>query len=133
MASASDQTLVVCVKQVKQEVVDEWDESMPLPGDIIDGFSEQQDADDDDDSFLPVKTSSEFSSQLGKINPRVESIWVKVRRGDNSLLKLHTRVVQQKSSILGRKYATIQAATDHRHIADLGDLTLKQCTELQGK
>ncbi|KAJ1390960.1 Peptidase M20 [Sesbania bispinosa] len=47
--AAPDQTLV-CVKQVKQEVVDE---SMPLPGDIIEGFSEH---DADDDSFLLVKT-----------------------------------------------------------------------------
>ncbi|KAJ1423402.1 hypothetical protein SESBI_12333 [Sesbania bispinosa] len=125
--AASDQTLV-CVKQVKQEVVDEWDESMPLPGDIIEGFSEH---DADDDSFLLVKTSSELSTQLGKINSRVEFIWIKVKRGD-SILKLQTRIAQQKGkgTILHRKY-TIQAATDHRHVADLGDLTLKQCTELQ--
>lgn len=124
--ATSDQTLV-CVKQVKQEVADEWDESMPLPGDIIEGFSER---DADDDSFLPVKASSEFSSQLGKINPRGELIWIQVRRGD-SLMKLQVRIVQQKGSILQRKY-TIQAATDHRHVADLGDLTLERCNELQG-
>ncbi|TKY74871.1 NLP6 protein [Spatholobus suberectus] len=62
--ATSDQTRV-CVKQVRQEVADEWDESMPLPGDIIEGFSEHG----ADDSFLPVKASSELSSQLGKINP----------------------------------------------------------------
>ncbi|KAH1244623.1 hypothetical protein GmHk_06G015198 [Glycine max] len=112
--ATSDQTLV-CVKQVKQEVADEWDESMPLPGDIIEGFSER---DADDDSFLPVKASSEFSSQLGKINPRGELIWIQVRRGD-SLMKLQVRIVQQKGSIL------------QRHVADLGDLTSEQCNELQ--
>lgn len=127
--AASDQTLV-CVKQVKQEVADEWDESMPLPGDIIEGFSEH-DVDDADESFVSVKTNSEFSSQLGKINQRVESIWIQVRRGDG-LLKLQTCIVQQKVSVLRRKY-TIQATTDHRHIADLADLTLKQCIELQGR
>ncbi|KAG5147571.1 hypothetical protein JHK82_014452 [Glycine max] len=97
--ATSDQTLV-CVKQVKQEVADEWDESMPLPGDIIEGFSER---DADDDSFLPVKASSEFSSQLGKINPRGELIWIQVRRGD-SLMKLQVRIVQQKGSILQSEY-----------------------------
>lgn len=126
--SASDQTLV-CVKQVKQEVTDEWNESMPLPGDIIEGFSTEN-IDVADESFLPPKTSSEFSSQLGKINNCVESIWIKVRRGD-SLLKLQTCIVQQKVSVLRRKY-TVQAITDRRHIADLADLTLKQCIELQG-
>ncbi|CAJ2643786.1 unnamed protein product [Trifolium pratense] len=125
--ASSDQTLV-CVKQVKQEVTNEWDETMPLPGDIIEGFS-IHDVDDVDESFLPVKTSSEFSSQLGKINPSVDSIWIKVRRGD-SLLKLKTCVVQQKGYVLRRKY-TVQATTDHRHIVDLADLTLKQCIELQ--
>lgn len=130
MAAASDHLQKnVCVKQVKQEVFDEWGESMPLPGDIIEGFSERDDA-DAGDSFSPVKTSSEFSSQLGKINPKVEFIWIKVRRGDTSLI-LQTRIVQEKGSLLKRKY-TIQAATDHRHVADLEDLTLKQCTELQG-
>jgi hypothetical protein len=126
--ASSNQTLV-CVKQVKQEVTNEWDDSMPLPGDIIEGFS-VHDVDDVDESFLPVKTCSEFSSQLGKINPSVDSIWIKVRRGD-SLLKLQTCVVQQKGYVLRRKY-TIQATTDPRHIVDLADLTLNQCIELQG-
>ncbi|CAI8599438.1 unnamed protein product [Vicia faba] len=125
--AASDQTLV-CVKQVKHDITDEWDESMPLPGDIIEGFSTEN-IDVADESFLPAKTSSEFSSQLGKINNCVESIWIKIRRGE-SLLKLQTCIVQQKVSILRKKY-TIQAITDHRHIADLADLTLNQCIELQ--
>ncbi|XP_029125408.1 uncharacterized protein LOC114915209 [Cajanus cajan] len=123
--ATSDHQALVCVRQVKQEVAEEWDESMPLPGDIIEGFSEHG----ADDSFLPVKATSELSSQLGKINQRVEFIWIKVRRGD-TLVKLQARVVQQRGSILQRKY-TIQAATDNRHVAELGDLTLDQCNELQ--
>ncbi|KAI9118621.1 hypothetical protein K1719_010953 [Acacia pycnantha] len=118
-----DQKLV-CVKQVKQEEAYEWEESMPLPGDIIEGVAEEE----DDDSFMPVKAKSEFSSHLGKINPQNESIWLKVRRG-YSTLKLQARILQQKRSII-QKY-TIRAATDPRHIAELDDLTLEQCTELQ--
>ncbi|KAI4316484.1 hypothetical protein L6164_024462 [Bauhinia variegata] len=125
MGSDKNKTLV-CVKQVKQEVVDEWDESMPLPGDIVEGFLE----DDGDESFVPVKTMSEFRSKLGKVNPQVEFIRLKVRRGD-SILKLQARIAQKKGSLLPRKYATIQAATDERHVADLGDLTLEHCTDLQ--
>lgn len=117
----------VCVKQVKQEGADEWDESMPLPGDIIQGFAE----DKSDDSFMPVKSKSELSSQLGKINSQNNSILLTVIRG-YSTLKLQARIVQQKSSLIQKKY-TIQAATDPRHIAELDDLTLEQCSELQGK
>ncbi|KAK7351299.1 hypothetical protein VNO77_10635 [Canavalia gladiata] len=86
---SSDETFV-CVKRVKQEGTDEWDECMPLPGDIIEGICEQS----VDDSCLAVKTSSEFSSQLGKISPQVEFIWIKVRRGD-SLVKLQVRIATQ--------------------------------------
>ncbi|XP_044472204.1 uncharacterized protein LOC123200887 [Mangifera indica] len=116
------QTLV-CVKQVKQEKSEEWDESMPLPGDIIEGF------DDNDESFVPVKAKSELSAQLGKISHLVDVILVKVRRGDN-ILKLPVRVVLDRNSILQKRY-TITAELDERHVAVLGDLTLEQCTELQ--
>lgn len=118
------QTLV-CVKQVKQEKSEDWDESMPLPGDIIEGF------DDVDELFFPVKAKSELSTQLGKISHLVDVILVKVRRGDN-ILKLPVRVVLDRNSILQKRY-TITAELDERHVAVLGDLTLEQCTELQGR
>lgn len=117
---------VICVKEVKQEAKEEWEETMPLAGDIIEGFAE----DDADECFLPVKAESEFRSVLGKISGQyVEAIWVKNRRGD-STHKLRLRVVLEKTSMLKKKY-TIRAAKDDGHVALLGDLTLEQCTELK--
>lgn len=127
---ASAQTLV-CVKQVKQEEPEEWDESMPLPGDIIEGFYNSESSDTiADEFFVHTKAKSELTSQLAKFS-HVEVIWVKVRRGE-STLKLQTRVVAERISMLQRRY-TIRAATDDRHVAILGDLTSDQCSELQGR
>ena len=121
----SPQTTRVCVKQVKQEAPEEWDEGMPLPGDVIEGFAK----DDSDEFFVPAKAKSELSSQLGKIKQQ-ELIWVKVRRGDRAM-KLRARIVQEKFLVLHTKF-TIRAAEDDRHVSVLGDLTAEQCTELQG-
>ncbi|XP_040996065.1 uncharacterized protein LOC121242239 [Juglans microcarpa x Juglans regia] len=117
---------LVCVKQVMQEAPEDWDPSLPLPGDIIEGFAK----DDADDMFVPVKAKSDLSSQLGKLNnQQVEVIWVKVRRGDRAM-KLQARIVQEKFSMALHKRYTIRAVGDDRHVAVLGDLTLDQCTEL---
>ncbi|KAL6129168.1 hypothetical protein ACLB2K_072521 [Fragaria x ananassa] len=126
---AAVQTLV-CVKQVKQDVAEEWDETMPLPGDIIEGFYNCESDIHADEFFVPTKAKSELSSQLAKINSQhIEVIWVKVRRGD-ATLKLRACVVVERPSMLQRKYS-IRAATDDRHVAVIGDLTSDECTELQ--
>lgn len=117
---------VVGVKRVKQEAHEDWDESMPLPGDIIEGIAEE----DADESFVPAKERSEISSHLAKINHHAETVWLKVRRGENTL-KIRARVALEKSSLLHKRF-TIKAAYDDRHVAVLEDLTLDQCTELQG-
>ncbi|KAF9607542.1 hypothetical protein IFM89_036904 [Coptis chinensis] len=105
------QTLV-CVKHVKQDVPEECDETMPLPGDIIEGVSE----DVGEELFMPTKVRSELSSQLGKLNRQVDSVWVKVRRGD-STLKLQAIVVQERGSKLQRRY-TIRAVDDDSRMGE---------------
>ncbi|KAL3744528.1 hypothetical protein ACJRO7_013746 [Eucalyptus globulus] len=103
--TGSAQTTVLCVKRVKQEVPEDWDESMPLHGDIIEGFVEE-----DMDEF------------------QAETLWVKVRRG-NCVIKLQAHIVPLKGSTLQRKF-TIQAAW-MIDVVVLGDLNLEQCTEWQ--
>ncbi|KAF2287068.1 hypothetical protein GH714_037323 [Hevea brasiliensis] len=49
-------TTLVCVKRVKQEAPEEWNESMPLPGDIIEGFAED-DADKRGDNTLKFRVN----------------------------------------------------------------------------
>lgn len=121
----SAHTMVLCVKRVNQEVQEDWDESMPLPGDIIEGFAE-----DDTDVFVPTKARSEFNSQLSKISQQAETLLVKVRRSDR-VIKLRAHIMPLKCTMLQRRF-TIQAATDDRHVVVLGDLNLEQCTDLQG-
>lgn len=123
----SAQTLV-CVKQVKQIVAEEWDESMPLPGDIVEGIAEDV---GDDRMFIPAKVRSELSSQLGKISRQAEAIWVKIRRGDNAL-KLRVFIVPDRTLKLQKRF-TFRAAASDRHVVVLADLTFEECSELQGK
>ncbi|KAI4377520.1 hypothetical protein MLD38_015129 [Melastoma candidum] len=124
--SSSNTHRVVCVRRVKQEAAEDWNESMPLPGDIIEGYAE-----DDRYEFIPTKCRSDFSMQLGKVGRQVDGLWVKVRRGNN-VLKIRVGIVPIKGSLMHRKF-TIRAASDDRHVAILDDLDLEQCIELQGK
>ncbi|GLT75964.1 hypothetical protein SLA2020_476530 [Shorea laevis] len=80
-------------REVKQEATEEWEETMPLPGDNIEGFAK----DDADEFFIPIKAKSELRSVLGKISGQdVEAMWVKIRRGD-STHKLRVRVALEKN------------------------------------
>lgn len=119
--------MVLCVKQVKQQVPEEWDEAMPLPGDIIEGLAED---DDVESQFLSVSGRTEFTSKLKKLGQSSEMVWVKVRRGE-TILKLRARVVSEKTGMLQRKYS-IGADKDERHVAVVGDVDMEECSELQG-
>lgn len=117
---------VVCVKEVKHDVPAEWDESMPLPGDIIEGIAQ----DGTNESFVSAKVRAELSLHLGKINRVAEYVWLKVRRGE-STIKLRVCVVPDRNVKLQKRF-TVRAASDERHVAVLADLTFEECFELQG-
>lgn len=117
---------LVCVKKVKQEILEEWEESMPLPGDIIEAVGK----DSADNSFLPAMARSELISELVKLSRESDTVWLKVRRGDRRL-KLRACIVQDGFPKLSRKF-TFRAVSDERHVAVLADLSLQKCIELQG-
>lgn len=117
---------VVCVKNVKQETSEEWDETMPLPGDIIEGVGE----DSADGSFVSAKARSDLNFQLGRIHRVAEVLWLKVRRGEGTL-KLRVCVVPDVNVKLQKKF-TVRAASDERHVAVLAEMTFQECFDLQG-
>ncbi|KAJ8527122.1 hypothetical protein K7X08_029599 [Anisodus acutangulus] len=116
---------VVGVKKVKQKDPDGWDVSMPLPGDIIEGVAELA---ADDDSFIQAKAWSELTLFLGKIAGHF--IWLKVRRGESTLKLRGYVLVERRRSNLQKRFV-VRAASDHRHLAVIAELTLARCTELQ--
>ncbi|GJU67030.1 hypothetical protein Tco_1253289 [Tanacetum coccineum] len=127
------QTLV-CVKHVKQEAVEEWDDSMPLPGDIIEGIAPADSCTFkgvEDKLFVPTKGKSELRSLLGQISKRNADgfVWLKVRRGDQ-MVNLRVCAVQEKRFRLQRKFS-FRAVSNEKHVAVLDDLHFDQCTELQ--
>jgi len=127
---SSNQTVVGIKKVRKGMPEEEWDESMPLPGDIVESVST---VDQDDPLWAPApgKGKSELSTQLRKLNREgMEMVWVRVRRGD-AVLSLRARVAPDKRAKIHRKF-TLRAARDDRHVAVLADITLDECSELQG-
>nr|GEW13791.1 hypothetical protein [Tanacetum cinerariifolium] len=127
------QTLV-CVKHVKQEAVEEWDDSMPLPGDIIEGIAPADSCTFkgvEDKLFVPTKGKSELRSLLGQISKRNADgfVWLKVRRGDQ-MVNLRVCAVQEKHFRLQRKFS-FRAVSNEKHVVVLDDLHFDQCTELQ--
>ncbi|KAH7656545.1 PDZ domain-containing protein, partial [Dioscorea alata] len=109
---------------------EEWDETMPLPGDIIEAVAAKENQlHRPDSSFLPANGKSELSSQLGQLHRNSDLVWLQVRRG-NVMIKLQARIVIKRESKLHRKY-TVQALGDERHVAILDDLTLDECANLQ--
>ncbi|KAL1532604.1 hypothetical protein AAHA92_32591 [Salvia divinorum] len=116
---------VVCVKQVKQETAEEWDETMPLPGDIIEGVGE----DSADEAFVSAKARADLNSQLGRIHRVAGAVWLKVRRGEGTI-KLRVCVVPVANGKLQKKF-TVRAASDERHVAVLAEMTFQECFDLQ--
>lgn len=121
----------VCVKQVKDSALEEWNETMLLPGDVIVGISEKE---NDHRYFFGTSFKSELQSHLGKLQHRINNdgkIWVTIKRAGNRVVKLPAFMVSYRSSRFLRRY-TIRTASNDRQFAVLGDLTLDQCSELQG-
>ncbi|KAI3708969.1 hypothetical protein L2E82_38606 [Cichorium intybus] len=131
--TSSSHTLV-CVKKVKQKAAEEWDEAMPLPGDIIEGIAAADSCTLDhieDKLFIPTKGKAELRLQLGLMSKMNMDgfVWLKVRRG-NQMVNLRVCVVQEKRFRLHRKLS-FRAASNDKHVAVLDDLDFNQCSELQ--
>lgn len=128
--------MLVCVKHVKQEAVEEWDEGMPLPGDIIEGIAASDGStveDVEEKLFVPTTGKSDLRSQLGRISKRNAEglVWLKVRRGDQ-MVKFRVCVVKEiKRFKLQRKFS-FRAVSNDKHVAVLDDLDFDECIELQG-
>ncbi|KAG6478053.1 uncharacterized protein LOC122020982 isoform X1 [Zingiber officinale] len=127
---------LVGVKRVGDSMPrEEWDDTMPLPGDIVQGVAPSCSAGDDQEqrlaAYSAARTRSELSNLLSLLSRRSSSVWVKVQRGGVTL-ELRTRVTSYRGSNLYRRY-TVMAAGDDRHVAVLGDMTPQRCTELQGE
>ncbi|WOL02626.1 hypothetical protein Cni_G11345 [Canna indica] len=121
-------TTVVGVKRVDERMPpEEWDDSMPLPGDIVKGVALVED--EDSLTYCSAKNRSELSGILSRLSRPSGAVWVKVQRG-NAMLELRARVTAYRGGNLYFRF-TLMAARDDRHVAVLGDLSLERCTELQ--